>query len=140
MAQPPTPAQFTTAQVQSTEQTAQEEQARIAALEAAMAGQAGQLVSAWGDLFAMMHKAGTPDSTKSSTSSSTTTSGNSNSAGEGINIAATGAPLIKAGTIIFAVLDTTANSDYPDSPVMATVVDGPFKGAKLLGKLAIRSL
>jgi intracellular multiplication protein IcmE len=44
----------------------------------------------------------------------------------------TGAPLIKAGTIIFGVLDTAVNSDYPDTPVLVTIVDGPYKGAKLL--------
>ncbi len=33
------------------------------------------------------------------------------------------------------MLDTAVNSDYPDTPVMATIVDGQFKSAKLLGKL-----
>jgi hypothetical protein len=44
-----------------------------------------------------------------------------------------GPPIIKAGAILYAVLDTAVDSDYPDSPVMATVVAGKFKGAKLLG-------
>jgi hypothetical protein len=39
----------------------------------------------------------------------------------------------KAGDIIHAVLDTGVNSDE-QSPVMATVVAGQFKGAKLLGR------
>jgi len=43
---------------------------------------------------------------------------------------------IKAGSIMFAVLDTAVNSDEP-SPVMATIVDGPLKGAKLLGGLQL---
>jgi polyhydroxyalkanoate synthesis regulator phasin len=47
------------------------------------------------------------------------------------------APLIKAGTILFAVLTTAVDSDYPDTPVMATIVSGDFKGATLLGKLAL---
>ena len=29
------------------------------------------------------------------------------------------------------------DSDYPDTPVMATIVQGPYKGAKLLGKLSL---
>ena len=47
------------------------------------------------------------------------------------------APIIKAGTILFAILDTAVNSDYPDTPVLATIIAGPYKGAKLLGKLAL---
>lgn len=43
-----------------------------------------------------------------------------------------GKPLIKAGKIIFAVMNTSVNSDEP-GPVMATVVLGQYKGAKLLG-------
>lgn len=39
----------------------------------------------------------------------------------------------KAGDIIHAVLDTGINSSEP-SPIMATVVSGQFKGAKLLGR------
>lgn len=45
-------------------------------------------------------------------------------------------PIVKAGDIEFAVLDTAVNSDYPDSPVMATIVQGKLKGGKLLGKLS----
>lgn len=39
----------------------------------------------------------------------------------------------KAGDMIHAVLDTGINSSEP-SPIMATVVSGQFKGAKLLGR------
>jgi polyhydroxyalkanoate synthesis regulator phasin len=42
--------------------------------------------------------------------------------------------LVKAGDIVFAVLDTAVNSDQP-GPVMATVVSEPLKGARLLGTL-----
>ncbi|MCD8525207.1 MAG: hypothetical protein LRY67_05645 [Gammaproteobacteria bacterium] len=44
-----------------------------------------------------------------------------------------GAPIIKAGSVLYGVLETAVDSDYPDSPVMATIVSGQFKGAKLLG-------
>lgn len=43
------------------------------------------------------------------------------------------APTLKAGTIMFAVLDTSINSDE-QSPVLAHIVTGPLKGTKLLGK------
>lgn len=43
--------------------------------------------------------------------------------------------ILKAGAILFAVLDTSVNSDQP-GPVMATVVAGSLKGAKLLGSMS----
>lgn len=46
--------------------------------------------------------------------------------------------VIKAGTILFAVLDTAVNSDEP-GPVLATIVHGKYKGAKLIGSIAHES-
>lgn len=43
--------------------------------------------------------------------------------------------IIKAGSVLYAVLDTAVDSDYPDTPVMATIVSGEYKGAKLLGSI-----
>lgn len=43
------------------------------------------------------------------------------------------APMIKSGSILFAVLDTALNSDQPGTPVLATIVAGKYRGAKLLG-------
>jgi intracellular multiplication protein IcmE len=40
--------------------------------------------------------------------------------------------VIKAGDIIFAVLDTAVNTDEP-GPVLATIVSGKLKGSKLIG-------
>lgn len=51
------------------------------------------------------------------------------------NAAAAGPTIIKAGAILYAVLDTAVDSDYPDTPVMATIVSGEYKGAKLLGSI-----
>lgn len=47
-------------------------------------------------------------------------------------------PVIKAGDVMFAVLDTAIDSDQV-GPVMATIVSGKFKGAKLLGGLTVTS-
>lgn len=41
---------------------------------------------------------------------------------------------LKSGTILFAVLNTSVNSDEP-GPIMATIVGNRLKGAKLLGTL-----
>lgn len=46
-----------------------------------------------------------------------------------------GKVILKAGSILFAVLDTAVNSDQA-GPVMATVVAGSLKGSKLLGSMS----
>jgi len=42
--------------------------------------------------------------------------------------------MIKAGTIVYGVIDTAINSDEP-SPVLATIVHGKLKGGKLIGNV-----
>mgnify|MGYP000561842017 CR=1 FL=1 len=46
--------------------------------------------------------------------------------------------LVKTGDIIFAVLDTSVNTDNP-GPILATVVSGQFKGARLIGSFNLPS-
>lgn len=41
---------------------------------------------------------------------------------------------IKAGTVLFGVLDTAINTDEP-GPVLATIVHGKYKGGKLIGAI-----
>lgn len=109
---------------------------RIAALVSSMSSQATQLVQAWQPI-PMLSKQGNAEVEKKGTTPAELTPANGaggNKAGQpGTPIGTI--PFIKAGTILFAVLDTEVNSDYPDTPVMATVVAGKYKGAKLLGKL-----
>lgn len=131
--------EFATAQTTQLQETDQQRQARLDAITAAMQGQAGQLISAWQPPV-MVHKEGTPDTpvdAKAKANGGTgATDGKATDASSGTTASGTsGAPLIKGGSIVFAVLDTAINSDYPDSPIMATVVDGKYKGAKLLGKI-----
>lgn len=135
-AQPTVPAaEFAAARAQASAETAQDRAARIDSLATAMAGQAQQLISSW-QPPTMVHKTGI-ETTKPATTTATGTPGAAGTTTTTTTTgqALTGPPIIKAGTILFAVLDTTVNSDYPDSPVMATIVDGKYKGAKLLGKL-----
>lgn len=130
-----TPTEFEVAQTQVQQETAQDRQARIDALANAMSGQASQLIAFW-EPPTLEHKEGIQEQ-KSETSllQQTTVSGvGTGGAGTGLE-GELGIPIIKAGTIIFGVLDTTVNSDYPDTPVMVTIVEGKYKGAKLLGKL-----
>lgn len=133
----PIPAgEFAEAQRTVVEESAEDRLARIATLAGAMTTQSSQLIAAW-QPPAMLHREGIPERR----------GGGGREDGKLIPGGPPGPPglpgepggigsvLIKGGTIIFGVLDTAINSDYPDSPIMVTVVEGPFKGARLLGKI-----
>lgn len=134
---PPAPTPTTTV-VTEAGPTAEERQARIAALQAAMSGQAQNLINAWQPAV-MSHREGTFAEEKAKAEAAAA-GGGAGGAGAETTVTTTGPaarPIVKAGTIAFAILDTAVNSDYPDTPVMATIISGPFKGAKLLGKLSL---
>lgn len=46
--------------------------------------------------------------------------------------------IIRAGDVLFAVLDTSVNTDEP-GPILATIVSGKLKGAKLIGSFTLPS-
>ncbi len=52
--------------------------------------------------------------------------------------ASAGASVIKTGDILFAVIDTSVNSDEP-GPILATIVSGRLKGSKLIGSFNLPS-
>jgi polyhydroxyalkanoate synthesis regulator phasin len=129
--------QFLAAQMKAQAEEDQARRDRIQALQAAMATQAQSLVTAW-QPPTMVHVGAAPeDKTKGiGTGTETGKGAKAGTSKEEEN----GPPkpsLIKAGAIMFAVLDTAVDSDYPDTPVMATIVQGPFKGAKVIGKLSL---
>jgi len=109
---------------------------RIEQLQAGMNEQAQALVAAWAPPQ-MQHKEGASETDKKSIAGGVPGAPGGAPTGPPGSSSGTvqSAPLIKAGTIYFAVLETAVDSDYPDTPVMATIVEGPFKGAKLIGKL-----
>lgn len=45
-------------------------------------------------------------------------------------------PVVKAGTVMYAIMDNTIDSDDP-TPVRATIASGPLKGAKILGSFEV---
>jgi intracellular multiplication protein IcmE len=47
-------------------------------------------------------------------------------------------PIIKTGDVLFAVIDTAIDSDEP-GPILATIVSGQLKGAKLIGSFTLPS-
>ena len=50
-----------------------------------------------------------------------------------VSAANLGSVMIKAGDILYAVIDTSVNSDQPGTPVRAKIVTGKYKGTILLG-------
>ena len=125
--------EFAEAETEAETESDQDRQARIAALSGAMSSQAQELISAW-QAPSMEHRGGSA-STVSQPGKEEGASEKNTKNGKGLLSNGAAQVLIKAGTVLFAVLDTEVNSDYPDSPVMATIVLGKHKGAKLLGKL-----
>lgn len=127
-------ADFAAAQAQAEQAAREAQNDRIQSLMTAMSTQAQQLVASWQPI-PMVHKEGSPPvkPTKDGKNASKTEGGTSQTGKGGMPLES--APIIKSGTIYFAVLDTAVNSDYPDSPILATIVQGKYKGAKLLGKI-----
>ncbi len=75
--------------------------------------------------------------TPQSTDSGTSTTRNSSSASPQATRLGNVRPsprkvIIKAGTILFGVLDTAVNTDEP-GPILATIVSGKYNGGKLIG-------
>lgn len=133
--QPPGPRPPTPEELQERARQANEKQQRINNLINAMSGQAQNLLTAWQPPV-MVHREGSPAEPEKERLAIGAGSGTEKAGGkEGEKTA--GPPLIKAGTILFGVLDTAVDSDYPDTPVMVTIIEGKFKDAKLIGKLSL---
>ena len=95
-------------------------------MQSSMSTQASQLFAAWVSPT-QQYVAGVP-----SLSGGVVGGGAS---GGGSSLAATAPAAVKAGTIMYAVLLTEVNSDEP-GPVLAEIVQGKFKGARILGTLS----
>ncbi|MGE3919448.1 MAG: pentapeptide repeat-containing protein [Gammaproteobacteria bacterium] len=98
-----------------------------------MAAQAGQLFSAW-KAATQSYVEGEPpkESGEGGGSGGNGAPGSGNGAQQGGKTNQKVA--VQAGTIMYAVLDTAINSDEP-GPVLATIVQGKFAGATLLGQM-----
>jgi polyhydroxyalkanoate synthesis regulator phasin len=129
------------AAAQAQAEAEKDRQIRIQNEMAAMSGQAHSLISAWA-APAMAHKGDSSPPKEETTTTTTTKTGGGGlfgSGSSGSDSEASAAPVIKAGTIYFATLDTAVDSDFPDTPIMATIVNGPYKGGRLLGKVTINT-
>lgn len=106
--------------------------AEVQSMQAAVSSQAGKLFGSWNVTTQSPNGQFVDAASKDGAASGT---GEGNAAGG----AAQASPLIiRAGDVMFGVLDTAVNSDE-QGPVMATIVSGKYKGAKLLGGLSLTS-
>lgn len=130
--------QFQDGQVASAPMSAQEQvllasrQTQIQALSASMTTQAGGIIKGGEPTVqnAMVSAPETPEQISAERAAARDAAGQDGAGGHDQP------PIVKAGDIEFAVLDTAVDSDYPTSPVMATIVQGNLKGGKLIGSLS----
>jgi polyhydroxyalkanoate synthesis regulator phasin/type IV secretory pathway VirB10-like protein len=112
-------------------QVLQKKQQALQAMQQAISAQAQQLFASWNTEPQSYVQATVKDTGKNAKGGGGSSQANGGGAQQG---KASGYPLVKAGTIMFGVLDTGVNSDQA-GPVMATIVSGKLKGAKLIGGL-----
>ena len=121
----------------------QKYQQKIQQRTAAMAGAANQYIQGWKVLPVQAYTAGSAASDKGAGGAGAGgAAGAGGSPGAGKNGARdnNSSPLIvvKMGDVMFAVIDTAVNSDEP-GPILATIVSGSLKGAKLIGSFNLPS-
>lgn len=113
------------------------QQKQLATLITNMEAQSKTAFDAWGAITPQAFVQGDKKDSKDEAGNGASTSGNG-ATGGGKGEEETGKVLIKAGTILFAVLDTAVNTDEP-GPVMATIVQGEYQGAKVIGSVQMSS-
>jgi intracellular multiplication protein IcmE len=113
-------------QNQIQQQQLQQQQTQMAST---MSAQAGQLFAAWKPNAQSYVEAAELNKGKGANGEGP----DGMSGAQGAN-GSNGVTLFSAGTILYAVLDTAVNSDEP-GPVMATIIEGKYTGAKLLGQM-----
>jgi intracellular multiplication protein IcmE len=100
-----------------------------------MLSAANQSLQAWSQVDTQIYEQGSEtEATLTSSSTLTSVSGTTvNAEGVQVDMKAGGTPpIMRAGDMMFAVIDTSVDSDEP-SPILATVVSGKLRGAKLIG-------
>src|SRR3989338_7094170 len=113
---------------QQADMNAQQKADEIQRLQGSMNQQANKFLVGWSN-FALQQLQNAPE-TKSESGGS-----NAANAASAAAAAALHGPILKAGTVLFAVIETSINSDE-NTPIMAHIVSGPLKGSKLLGSFS----
>ena len=106
----------------------QQRQDMVMQQQGAMYMQANKLMVGWSNPAAQTLEKAIPDPM---------TSPMNGAGGPGAGKSAQGGDMVKAGDIMFAVLDTSINTDEKNTPIMARIVGGPYKGGKLVGQFTL---
>lgn len=120
---------------QARQLSAQQQQDLMKQIESGMTTQANDLFNTWTPPPLQQYVRGELQTSEATQAGGVGVAGAAGAAGVNPSQAgaAAGGSVIKAGTVMFAVLDTGINSDE-QSPILATIVQGPLKGGKLLGQ------
>jgi intracellular multiplication protein IcmE len=106
-------------------QESQQHQQNIANLSSKMQGQLSSLGSSWNMPVASQNSV-----TQTVNTDADSTQGAAQKAADAL---ANPPQIIKAATVYFAIINNKVSSDQPNTPIMAKIITGPYKGAKLLG-------
>lgn len=126
------------AQRQNKEMEAQRHRQEIQDRSAAMAGAANAALQSWRAVSTQAYVGGNNEdevTTGTAVVKTTSTSVTRIPGPEG-ETSRTKSTVVRTGDVLFAVVDTTVNSDEP-SPILATIVSGALKGSKLIGNFTI---
>ncbi len=110
-------------QLQQQEMNQQQQADQVQEMQGQMSLQARKLLTDWSNSQSQQMIEGVPVQTASNGAAAN---------GANANADVNTGPTIKAGTVMFATLDTGINSDN-NSPILATVLTGKLKGSKLIG-------
>jgi intracellular multiplication protein IcmE len=123
---------------QNQQMAEQKYQQKIQQKTSDMLSAANQLLSEWKSVQTQTYIAGQEDKSGSANAAA---GGSAGAAGrdeeEGFGGQSQPA-IIKTGDVLFAVLETSVNSDEP-GPILATIVSGKLKGTKLIGSFNLPS-
>jgi YD repeat-containing protein len=111
--------------------TAQQQAQMQQQIQAAMTTQSTQLFAAWASPM-QAYVEGVPDKDAGKSGGGSSVGGTQGENDRRTSGAGRSTPLVKAGTIQYAVLDTAVNTDEP-GPILATIVEGKLKGSRLIG-------
>ncbi|MDP3561464.1 MAG: type IVB secretion system protein DotG/IcmE [Legionellaceae bacterium] len=124
---------------QQMQQTDQLFQQKVQQRAASMLSEANQIMLPWKTVATQQYLAGTvKDDDAANTGQATGPNGlmrsdkNANLAGDNT------IPVVRMGDVLFAVIDTSINTDEP-GPILATIVTGKLKGGKLIGTFNLPS-
>lgn len=116
----------------------QQRQQKIQELMAAMETQKTQAFQTWNEVPQQVLVQGEWAQQQSQSNADGSTGDTDSNGRPRTNAADDKAIILKAGSILFATLDTAVNSDEK-GPITATIVSGDLKGSKLMGTMTVQT-